>query len=169
MCESDSTMKWEHDDATWLAPGGSTHSLGGPWSLCLGILPVFNIHCTQYQILQRCLQPIHLGYVGHENLMQSLREYKPCMILPCWLYHQYVGPALSNTKTTGFLSRCLLEVARNLHLNLHPKNTQYEDSRLQQTCAWCPRVCRLWATTDGDIGFRSPLIVASKIWILLAF
>lgn len=73
--------------------------------------------------LQRCLQLIHL--VHTEHLLQSLWDHKSLMILPCWLCCQCVGAALRNIKITAFHFCCLLELAKNVHLKLHPKNAQF--------------------------------------------
>lgn len=59
---------------------------------------------------------------------EKLKSYQPYVVVPCWLYCQCVGPALNNTKTMSLFSCCLLEVNRNLHLNLDPKNAQGVDS-----------------------------------------
>lgn len=158
MCRSDSAVKWEHGDATWLAPGGLHTELRraiGPASK----ESFLSSRCVaqRHQTLQgRLLQLIHIGC---ENLLQSLRDYQPCIILPCWLYCQCVGPTLSSTKNIGFHSFCLLEIARPTCLNLRPKNAQCLDFRLEKTQVWPPGACRLWATTDGEIVIKSLFIV----------
>lgn len=110
-----------------------------------------------HTLQRRCLKLIHLVYIEH--LPQSLWDHKPLTILPCWLCCQCVGPALSNTKITEFHFCCLLELSKNMHLKLHPKNAQCPDCSLEKTESCCPRAYILWATTDADTVFRSPFIV----------
>lgn len=115
MCGYDSTVKWEHCDAVGLASGVNTE-------FRRSVEPTFRNPSYLQHPLHMILQRFHLGYGGHENLTQSLRDCQPHLILPCSSYCQCVGPALSSTKMTGFPSCCLLEVARNTTLRFASKD-----------------------------------------------